>query len=95
MYATNSNITNISGCMCPAYLTPLQTIKYIGSQKEQMLFNSGISCVEELVLICAKTCSFDEAKLSTYLQQICNIERTSALKVSRQILLNVLIKRGT
>ena len=90
MYVCQNDITAIEGCVCPAYLTPLQTIKFIGRQKEQLMFNSGITCVEELVIICAKQCGFNELLMSNFLQQVCAVERSSAMKVARQVLFKVL-----
>ena len=92
--ACAGNLHKIVGCVCPAYLTPLQTVRFIGRQKEKLLFNSGISCVEELILLCAKRCFMDESVMCKYLQNHCNIERASALKVSRQILVTVMKQCG-
>lgn len=90
MHACNNDIYNIEGCLCPAYLTPLQTVKFIGRQKEMLLFHAGITCLEELVIICAKQCRFNETLMSSFLQRVCSIERSSAMKVSRQLLFKVL-----
>jgi len=89
-HACGGNLHTIEGCMCPAYLTPLQTVKFIGHQKERLLFNSGISCVEELVLICTKKCFMNENAMCNFLEEFCKIERASALKVARQVLFTVI-----
>jgi len=93
--ACGGNLHQLVGCMCPPYLTPLQTVKFIGHQKEMMMFKSGISCVEELILLCAKRCYMNENTLCKYLQNQCHIERASALKVARQILITVIKQCGT
>jgi len=90
LHATGGNLHKLTGCYCPAYLRPLQTVRFIGSQKEQLLFAAGISSVEDLIVTLAKTCTLDTTRMAAFLQQTCSIERTSALKISRS-LLNVLL----
>jgi len=84
--ATGGKLSALDGCYCPAYLHALQEVKFVGTQKEQLLFAAGITCVEDLIVTLAKTCTLNLDHMAHFLQTHCCIERTSALKVARSVL---------
>ena len=91
--ATGGDLTSLVGCYCPAYLRPLQNVRYVGSQKEALLFAAGITCYEDLYITLAKTCTLDARRMATFLEKECRIERSSAIKVARSVL-SMILREG-
>ena len=86
LYATQGNPRCLSGAYCPAYLTPLQTLKYVGWQKERLLVDHGnVTCVEDLVVYLAKNCGLTAVAIGPFLRDNCAFEQASAVKVANSI----------
>lgn len=86
LYATQGDTRRLDGAYCPPYLTPLQTIKYVGWQKEQLLLHhANVTCVEDLVVCLAKHCGLTAAATTTFLKETCAFEAPAAVKVAQSI----------
>lgn len=86
MHATGGATHVLTGAYCPPYLSPLQTIKYIGAQKETLLVqHANVTCVEDLVCTLAKVCGFSIDRMARFFEETCLFESSSAMKVARSI----------
>lgn len=92
LHATGGNTTLLTGAYCPAYLTPLQTVKYIGSHKELLLVqHASVTSVEDLICLLAKQCGLEKNAIALFLHESCKFERASAIKVAQSVT-NLLLK---
>lgn len=84
--ATGGDMTRLYGAYVPPYLSALQTIKYVGSQKEMLLVSrANVTCVEDLVVCLAKCCGFERSRVARFLQDKCHFDRVSAERVSNSL----------
>jgi hypothetical protein len=85
-HATFGGYTHwMTGGYYPAALTPLQTVRYVGTQTEALLHQGGVTCTEDLLILMAKTCRMDEAALGTYLERRCAVPRPTACRVAHSV----------
>lgn len=80
----------LTGGYYPPLLTPLQTVRYIGTQGEALLHAAGYTCVEDLVVLLAKTCGLHEPTLRRHFQARCHLPRAAAHRIARSVLHTVL-----
>ena len=92
--ATGGNAALLVGGYYPPLLTPLQTVRYIGSQAEHLLHVSGYTCVEDLVVLLAKTCGLDVVAFQRYLETACSISPQDAPRIANSMLTTLLRRTG-
>lgn len=86
--------TQIHGCYYPAFYTPLQCVRYIGTYNEQLLVLGGVQCVEDLYMLLRQQCRMNVDRLQEHLRTTFNVRASDALKISNSILTMLLQPDG-
>ena len=78
--------TRLVGCYYPAFYTPLQCVRFIGTYNETLLVMGGIQCVEDLYMLLRQQCRMNVDDLKNTLTTNYHIRDSDALKISQSIL---------
>ena len=78
--------TRLYGCYYPAFYTPLQRVRFIGTYNENLLVMGGIQCVEDLYMMLRQKCRMNIEALKTLLTTNYHVRDSDALKISQSIL---------
>jgi hypothetical protein len=82
--------TRLFGCYYPAFYTPLQRVRFIGTYNENLLVMGGVQCVEDLYMMLRQKCRMNVEALKTLLTTTYHVRESDALKISQSILIMLL-----
>ena len=81
------SVAALTGGFYPPLLTPLQTVKYIGSQAERLLYAAGYTCVEDLFMTLTKPCRLHVDRMAAWLDTtVPGLTRGRARRIARSVL---------
>jgi len=78
--------TQLHGCYYPAFYTPLQSVRYIGTYNEQLLVMGGLQCVEDLFMLLRQQCRMCREQLQNILTVRYHLRNSDSLKISTSVL---------
>ena len=82
--------TRLFGCYYPAFYTPLQCVRFIGTYNENLLVMGGVQCVEDLFMLLRQQCRMNVAELKHTLTTNYHVRDSDALKISQSLLTRLL-----